>query len=120
MTPPIPRQIEFLEAFGFDTNPFQFTNADDEPLLSEYFVAPPYFDSVYGDPSHPASCMVFAPRGAGKSAQRRMVESYAPEETILSITYDSFRNPSRQHLLEMTVADHLTNVARIGMVGLIT
>ena len=113
-------QTEFLERLGFEANPFQFTNADQEPRLNEYFVAPPYFGSVYGEPSQPASCMVFAPRGAGKSAQRRMVEMTAPTDAVLCITYDSFRNPRRRRLVDMTLADHLLNVARIAVVGLVT
>lgn len=115
-----PPQIEFLERLGFDSNPFQFTNADDEARLSEYFVAPPYFHSVYGDPSNPASCMVFAPRGAGKSAQRRMVESSAPSDVILCITYDTFTRPGGGPLKDMTLADHQFNVVRTAVVGLLT
>ena len=115
-----PLQTEFLERLGFEANPFEFTNADQEPKLNEYFVHPPYFASVYGEPSQPASCMVFAPRGAGKSAQRKMVEMTAPADAVLCITYDNFRNPSRRRLLDMTVHDHLLNVARIAVVGLLT
>ena len=115
-----PPQTEFLERLGFQANPFQFTNADQEPRLNEYFVAPPYFASVYGEPSWPASCMVFAPRGAGKSAQRKMVEMRAPADTVLCITYDSFRNPRHRRLLDMTLSDHLLSIARIAVVGLLT
>ena len=120
MTMAKPPQTEFLERLGFEANPFQFMNADDEPRLNQYFVDPPYFASVYGDPSWPAPCMVFAPRGAGKSAQRKMVEMRAPTDTVLCITYDSFRNPTRRRLVDMTLADHLLNVARVAVVGLLT
>jgi len=120
MTNGKPPQTEFLERLGFEANPFEFNNADQEPRLNEYFVHPPYFASVYGDPSQPASCMVFAPRGAGKSAQRKMVEITAPPDTVLCITYDNFRNPRRRRLLDMTLQDHLFNVSRIAIVGLLT
>jgi hypothetical protein len=115
-----PRQIGFLQRLGLNTNPFEYTNADDEPLLEQYFVAPPYFDSVYGDPANPVSCMVLAPRGAGKSAQRKMVETHAPADVALCVTYDTFRNPSGHRLVEMTLSDHLLNVARTSVVGIIT
>ena len=120
MTTRRPPQTEFLQRLGFEANPFEFTNADQEPRLDQYFVPPPYFASVYGEPSQPASCMVFAPRGAGKSAQRKMVERTAPADAVLCITYDNFRNPRRRRLLRMTLADHLFNVARIAVVGLLT
>src|ERR1700694_4529365 len=110
-------QREFLMRLGFEANPFQFTNADEEAKLNEYFVAPPYFASVYGDPAEPTSCMVFAPRGSGKSAQRRMVAMTAPSEQVLCVTYDSFRHPRELSLLQMTLADHLINIARVTAVG---
>ncbi|TAK61154.1 MAG: hypothetical protein EPO22_08650, partial [Dehalococcoidia bacterium] len=115
-----PSQSEFLERLGFTTNPFQFTNADEEAKLPEYFVPPPYFASVYGDPAQPSSCIVFAPRGAGKSAQRKMVESSAPHDTVLCITYDSFRNPRGAALTDMTIEDHQLNLARRVLVGILT
>jgi hypothetical protein len=120
MTVNTPRLLDFLHKLGLNSNPFEYTNADDEPLLEQYFVAPPYFDSVYGDPAHPASCMVLAPRGSGKSAQRKMVETQLPEDTILCVTYDTFRNPFGEKLTAMTLEGHVFNVSRITAVGLLT
>ena len=120
MTIEKPPLTQFIERLGFSSNPFQTTNADEEPRLDQYFVAPPYFNSVYGDPTNPASCMVFAPRGAGKSAQRKMVEITAPSETILCITYDTFRRPGDDPLVEMTLSEHLFNTVRSGVVGMLT
>jgi hypothetical protein len=68
---------KFLSAFGFSENPFASTNADKEPHLSRYFVPPPYFTSVKGDPKDPKSNMVLAPRGGGKTAQKVMIEEFA-------------------------------------------
>jgi hypothetical protein len=65
------------EKLGFTQHPFSKTNADEEPNLGEYFVPPPYFDAVVGDSSAPSASVVLAPRGAGKSALRRMVETHA-------------------------------------------
>src|SRR5215831_12805916 len=62
---------EFLSRLGFPDNPFQFTNADEEDHLQSYFIAPPYFHSVWGNPDVPQPHVIFAPRGGGKSAQRR-------------------------------------------------
>ena len=113
-------QSEFMGRLGLHSNPFQTTNADEEPRLDQYFVAPPYFRSVYGDPANPASCMVFAPRGGGKSAQRKMVEMTAPTETVLCITYDTFRRVGGGRLVEMTLSEHLFNTVRAGVVGILT
>jgi hypothetical protein len=66
------------------------TNAAEEPRLSDYFVEPPYFVSVMGDPSRPQSHVVLAPRGGGKTAQRRMIEDASQSQAILCVTYDTF------------------------------
>lgn len=113
-------QDEFLKRMGFDANPFEHTNADLEDRLQDYFVAPPYFRSVYGDPLSPTPCMVFAPRGAGKSAQRRMVEMALPHDQTICVTYDMFSNPRGDRVIEMTLDDHLFNVARNTVVGLLS
>ena len=56
----------YLKKFGFDADPFQSTNAADEPDIAGYFVPPSYFQAVVGDPSQPKSQVVLAPRGGGK------------------------------------------------------
>jgi hypothetical protein len=66
---------DFLRRFGFKGDPFESTNADQEPDLGEYFVPPPYFATVMGDVTRPQSHVVLAPRGGGKTAQRRMIEN---------------------------------------------
>lgn len=60
---------ELLERLGFAEDPFASTNAADEPRLASYFVPPPYFHTVQGDPRNPKSHVVLAPRGGGKTAQ---------------------------------------------------
>ncbi|HLF70985.1 MAG TPA: hypothetical protein VI759_02385 [Dehalococcoidia bacterium] len=64
--------------------------------------------------------MVFAPRGAGKSAQRRMVEISSPGDEVLCVTYDDFRNRLGRIPVRSTIADHQLNVARLTVVGLLT
>lgn len=82
----------YLERVGFAGDPFAHTNAEQEDRLGEYFVPPPYFQSVLGDPSTPKSNVIFAPRGGGKTAQRLMIEREAvrPDATYLCLTYDAF------------------------------
>ena len=80
---------DYLKNLGFDLNPFQFTNADKETeLLSNYFIKPDYFEDVWGNPYEPVSSIVYAPRGAGKTAQRIMIEKRAKEyDDILAALY---------------------------------
>lgn len=108
---------EFLARLGFNANPFQFTNADEEDHLQAYFVPPPYFDSVWGDPGKPVAHVIFAPRGGGKSAQRRMLEYKANRENVFAITYDRFEHLVVPSLTNLTVEYHLKNVIRLGLLG---
>jgi hypothetical protein len=82
----------FLKRAGFVGDPLAHTNAEQEDRLEDYFVPPPYFQSVIGDPATPKSNVVFAPRGGGKTAQRLMIEreAIAPDAAYLCLTYDSF------------------------------
>lgn len=59
--------MALFEQLGFDKHPFLKTNADEEEALQDYFVPPPYFDAIIGDPDNPSSSIVLAPRGAGKN-----------------------------------------------------
>lgn len=110
----------FFNNLGFDDNPFRFTNADEEDRLEQYFIQPPYFESIFGDLSRPASAIVFAPRGGGKSAQRRMIEISSMGKPLLCLTYDRFEFPERQTPYTTTLEYHLRNILRIGVVGLLT
>lgn len=110
-------QKEFLSRLGFHDNPFQFTNADDEEHLQSYFVPPPFFDSVWGNPDVPQSHVIFAPRGVGKSAQRRMIEYQALENDVFTITYDRFEGLAGVDLANLGTDYHLRNIMRIGLLG---
>ena len=83
----------FLEQFGFKLDPFESTDAENEPYLDGYFVPPPYFANVMGDPRSPSSHVVLAPRGGGKTAQRRMIEEQSEQGSFLCVTYDQFDQP---------------------------
>lgn len=82
----------FASLHGFTSDPFASTNSETEELLTEYFVPPPYFASVLGDARTPKSKVVFAPRGSGKTAQRRMLEIASLDEAapFVCLTYDTF------------------------------
>ncbi len=98
------------ESLGFNQHPFSKTNADEEESLHEYFVPPPYFDAIIGDSSSPSSGMVLAPRGAGKTALRRMVESKENNFDYLAVTYDRFEFSRGESLSNITLQYHLKNI----------
>ncbi|EFO81858.1 hypothetical protein OSCT_0255 [Oscillochloris trichoides DG-6] len=66
---------KWLQAQGFTANPFEVWQADEEGIdnLNRYFVRPDIFDAVRGQSNAQQSVVLFAPRGAGKSALRQLV-----------------------------------------------
>ena len=110
---------EFFNNLGFDSNPFQFTNADDEDRLDKYFIPPPYFDSVWGNPEKPKSVVVFAPRGGGKTAQRKMIEFESQRNgEVLCVNYSRFEFSKK--LQSITLYDHLQKIIQIIIIGILT
>ncbi|UJZ95068.1 hypothetical protein IHC87_06915 [Photobacterium damselae subsp. damselae] len=95
---------------GFNKHPFTKTNADEEEYLDQYFVPPPFFDAIIGDALDPTSSIVLAPRGAGKTAQRRMVEAKSIELGYLAVTYDRFEFNGVQKVTDVTLQYHLRNI----------
>jgi hypothetical protein len=110
-------QPEFLNSLGFEENPFQFTNADDEEYLQRYFLPPPYFDAVWGDSRSPVSHVIFAPRGGGKTAQRKMIEHQATKDNVFAITYDRFDHLSGKDLEQLSVGSHLRSIIQLSLMG---
>lgn len=113
-------EITFFNNLGFEEDPFKFTNADEEDKLEQYFIPPSYFDSVWGNPKKPRPTFIFAPRGGGKSAQRRMIESKSNEYgKVLALTYSRFEFGDKK-LDDITTKDHIHQILTIGIVGLLT
>ncbi len=81
---------DLLHNLGFVVDPFAKTNADEEELLKSYFIQPPFFKAVYGDLVTPKSAVVFAPRGGGKTALKRMLELSSLSDNFLCVTYNQF------------------------------
>jgi hypothetical protein len=102
--------MEFYKQLGFRDHPFAHTNADEEPWLEQYFVPPPFFSGVIGDPTHPTPAIVLAPRGAGKSAQRRQLEIWSANNAVLPVTYDRFEFGAGQTLKDISLPYHIRNI----------
>ncbi|MGE5764354.1 MAG: P-loop ATPase, Sll1717 family, partial [Mycobacterium leprae] len=110
---------DFLVACGFTEDPFESTNAEDEPRLGDYFVPPPYFPTVIGDPCFPKTHIVLAPRGSGKTAQRRMIEDRSTQGDFLCVTYSAFDSIPGNRVSNATWDYHVTNICRLLLVGLL-
>ncbi|MGL1934478.1 MAG: hypothetical protein OCD01_05640 [Fibrobacterales bacterium] len=102
--------MALFNSLGFSQHPFSKTNADEEPDLKEYFVPPPYFDAVIGDSNNPSPSIILAPRGAGKSALRKMVEAESNKNQFLSVTYDRFEFTTGTDIDDITLQYHLRNI----------
>lgn len=112
--------MPLFEQLGFNGHPFAKTNADEEPNLSDYFVPPVYFDSIVGDAKSPTSSVVLAPRGAGKTAQRRMVEDRSNELGFLAVTYDRFEFSANDKVEKISLQYHLRNVITRVLVAILS
>ncbi|MEI7608120.1 MAG: hypothetical protein WCJ64_12130, partial [Rhodospirillaceae bacterium] len=111
--------MSFYESQGFSDDPFESTNAGEEPLLGQYFVPPPYFRSVLGDPEKPKSQVILAPRGGGKTAQRVMIEKASMGGAFLCVTYDDFPTPAGFKLGDSDLDYHIKNICTILLIAIL-
>ena len=111
--------MNIYENLGFTDNPFAYTNADEEDLITEYFVPPPYFEAIQGDFKSPNSSVVLAPRGSGKTAQRKMIEEWSKDKPILAVTIDRFEFGNDQDLENISLVYHLKNIITNSLLNLI-
>ena len=109
---------ELIALLGFVADPFAKTNADEEERLASYFIEPPFYSSVFGDPNSPQSSVVFAPRGGGKTALKRKIELSSKGQPFLCVTYNTFPVQGLA-LSEITAAFHLSNILRLILIGVI-
>jgi hypothetical protein len=108
-----------LHNLGFQLDPFAKTNADEEEHLNNYFIEPPFFKAVYGDLDTPKSAVVFAPRGGGKTALKRMLELSSQTDEFLCVTYNHF-NTAGLKLYDIDLEYHLKNITRLLLVAVLT
>lgn len=110
---------DLLLSLGFERDPFAKTNADEEELLEDYFIEPPFFKAVYGDIHAPKSAVVYAPRGGGKTALKRRIELSARTEAFLSVTYNSFPTAGLK-LNDISLEYHLRNIVRVLLIAVLS
>lgn len=93
---------QLLEHHGIQRNPFAEEDAQTDPVFKEHCIESifhPTWDKVFGDPSEPATSIVFGEKGSGKTAMRLQIERHLaqynlrnPEQRVFVIAYDDF-NP---------------------------
>lgn len=71
--------------WGFHKYPFETFIAEQEKDLDSYFIEPPYFQDILGNPDNPISSIVFGRRGDGKTAIFNML--------LHNMKNDSSHNP---------------------------
>lgn len=93
---------QFLEHHGIRSNPFAEEDAQTDPVFKDFCISStrhPTWDKIYGDPSEPATSIVFGEKGAGKTALRLQIVRHLadynrthPNKRVYVIEYDDF-NP---------------------------
>lgn len=99
----------FLEHHGIIRNPFAEEDAQTDPVFKQHCIHNAYhpaWDKVYGDPTEPATAIIFGPKGSGKTAMRLQVDQHLiefneqnPSDRVYIIRYDDF-NPFLDHFCE--------------------
>jgi hypothetical protein len=93
---------QFLEHYGLVSNPFADEDAQTDLVFKGACIRNVYhpaWDKIYGDPTEPATSVVFGEKGSGKTAMRMQVvrrladyNADHPEHQIFVVQYDDF-NP---------------------------
>jgi hypothetical protein len=116
------RVQQLLEHHGIAVNPFAEEDAQSDPVFKDRCrdaTHHPAWDKVYGDPSDPATAVVFGEKGSGKTAMRmqmagRMANHNTRSENgrLYVIEYDDF-NPFLDHFADRLSARKQRDPARV-------
>jgi hypothetical protein len=138
------RVQQLLEHHGIAVNPFAEEDAQSDPVFKERCrdaTYHPAWDKVYGNPSDPATSIVFGEKGAGKTAMRMQMtgrialhNSQPQNSRLFVIEYDDF-NPFLDHfadrlsarkqrdpakvLAEWKLWDHMDAILSLGVTSLV-
>jgi hypothetical protein len=134
---------DFLDHHGIARNPFAEEDAQTDPVFKEFCIESTYhptWDKVYGDPSEPATSIIFGEKGSGKTAMRlqlaRHLEHYNDRHAgrrLFVVHYDDFnpfldrfrdrlssRNRRADRVLgQFKLWDHMDAVLSLGVTGLV-
>jgi hypothetical protein len=116
------RVQQLLEHHGIVVNPFAEEDAQSDPVFKERCrdaTYHPAWDKVYGDPSDPATSIVFGEKGSGKTAMRMQMtgriaqyNSQRQSGRVFVVLYDNF-NPFLDHFSDRLSARKQRHPARV-------
>ena len=135
---------DFLVHHGMTANPFADEDAQTDPVFQgpcRTSTFHPNWDKVYGDPTNPATSIVFGEKGAGKTAMRIQIAEQVkqhnganPDEQAFVIEYDDFnpfldrfadrlsgrkrRDPAKV-LSEWKLWDHMDAILSLGVTSVV-
>ena len=134
---------QFLDHHGIARNPFAEEDAQSDPVFKDYCINDTYhpsWDKIFGDPTEPATSVVFGEKGAGKTAMRLQIVRHVndfnhnhPGEQLFAIEYDDFnpfidrfldRLPHRRRRIDRALVtwrlwDHMDAVLSLGVTDLV-
>ncbi|HVX60459.1 MAG TPA: hypothetical protein VHC19_07655 [Pirellulales bacterium] len=134
---------QFLDHHGVSSNPFAEEDAQTDPVFKEHCIRSthhPSWDKVYGDPSEPATSIVFGEKGSGKTALRLQIIKHVseynrehPSDRLFVIEYDDFnpfldrfrdklsvrRRRQDQVLSQWKLWDHMDAILSLGVTQLV-
>ena len=134
---------KFLDHYGIGRNPFAEEDAQSDPVFKDFCINDTYhpaWDKIYGEPTEPATSVVFGEKGAGKTAMRlqivRHLEEFNrthPNQRLFTIQYDDFnpfidrfthRLPHRRKRIDRALAswrlwDHMDAILSLGVTDLV-
>ena len=135
---------DLLAHHGIVANPFADEDAQTDPVFQgrcRSSTFHPQWDKVYGDPSSPATSIVFGEKGAGKTAMRLQMAAQVEDHNakngnrrLFVIAYDDFnpfldrfadrlsgrkrRNPAKV-LSEWKLWDHMDAILSLGVTNVV-
>jgi hypothetical protein len=134
---------EFLAHHGIAKNPFSEEDAQTDPVFKGHCIHSTYhpaWDKIFGDPSEPATSIVFGEKGAGKTAMRLQIARHLeefnhahPTQRLFVIHYDDFNSfldrfvnklPLRRRRVDKALAawrlwDHMDAILSLAVTDLI-
>lgn len=96
--------------------------AEHEQDLQLFFLEPPYFKDVFGDPAAPSSSIVFGHRGEGKSTICNMINYELQKDEsnkVLVVPYMDFSAWNEKEIRELSLKHHLERILGLSVEKLI-
>ena len=134
---------QFLDHHGIAANPFADEDAQTDLVFKGACIRNtfhPTWDKIYGDPSEPATAVVFGEKGSGKTAIRLQLARHLtdynaehPEHQVFVVEYDDFnafldrfrdrfsgrRRRADRALEQWRLWDHIDAILSLGVTQLV-